>query len=143
MFDVDDAPLWQRVSGMGLDPSRTSQTHRAPNKHFGVTKTRGDETTARRCLRFLFTMNLIQRARDTGTCPPSLLTEERVVNDDGFETAVFELMEPTMPGTYFSVGFLRGVLDAPLAIVLCFLTLDSHNVVFAADACHRNVSWYR
>ena len=59
-------------------------------------------------------MNLIQRARDTGRCPPSLLSAERVVNDDGFETAVLELMEPAMPGTHFSVGFLRAALDARL-----------------------------
>lgn len=44
-------------------------------------------------------MNLIQRARDTGKCPPSLLSTERVVNDDGFETAVMDLLEPAMPGT--------------------------------------------
>jgi hypothetical protein len=44
------------------------------------------------------TISLIQRAKDTGMCPPSLLNDERVVNDDGFETAVLNLLEPGMQG---------------------------------------------
>lgn len=46
-------------------------------------------------------MALIQRAKDTGKCPPSLLSDDRVVNDDGFETEVLNLLEPAMPGAWY------------------------------------------
>lgn len=43
-------------------------------------------------------MTLVQRARDTGKCPPSLLSDDRIVNDDGFPEKVLNLLEPSMPG---------------------------------------------
>jgi len=37
-------------------------------------------------------MALLQRARDSGICPPSLITENRVETADGFEAAVTKIM---------------------------------------------------
>lgn len=54
-------------------------------------------------------MSLVQRARDTGMCPPSLLSDERVVNDDGFETAVLNLLEPGMTGA--SIFYVQFYVD--------------------------------
>jgi hypothetical protein len=36
---------------------------------------------------------LLQRARESGKCPPSLLTEDRVVNADGFEASVTRVLD--------------------------------------------------
>jgi hypothetical protein len=36
---------------------------------------------------------LHQRARDSGKCPPSLLSEERVVDEDGFDAAVLKVLD--------------------------------------------------
>ena len=38
-------------------------------------------------------MALLQRAKDSGKCPPSLLTENRMTADDGFEAAVTKVLE--------------------------------------------------
>ena len=42
-------------------------------------------------------MNVVERARAAGKCPPSLLRDEP--KDDGFEKAVAEILDPN--GTYF------------------------------------------
>lgn len=42
-------------------------------------------------------------------CPPSLLNDERVVNEDGFETAVLNLLEPGMTGT--STAYVEFYVD--------------------------------
>jgi hypothetical protein len=36
---------------------------------------------------------LLQRARESGKCPPSLLTEDRVVDADGFEASVTRVLD--------------------------------------------------
>ena len=38
-------------------------------------------------------MALLQRAKDSGKCPPSLLTESRMPADDGFEAAVTKVLD--------------------------------------------------
>jgi hypothetical protein len=38
-------------------------------------------------------MSVLQRARDSGKCPPSLLSEERVVDEDGFDEAVLKVLD--------------------------------------------------
>jgi hypothetical protein len=38
-------------------------------------------------------MSVLQRARDSGNCPPSLLSEERVVDEDGFDEAVLKVLD--------------------------------------------------
>jgi hypothetical protein len=40
-------------------------------------------------------MSVLQRARDSGKCPPSLLSEERVVDEDGFDEAVLKVLDAT------------------------------------------------
>jgi hypothetical protein len=40
-------------------------------------------------------MSVLQRARDSGKCPPSLLSEERVVDEDGFDDAVLKVLDAT------------------------------------------------
>jgi hypothetical protein len=48
---------------------------------------------------------LQQRARDSGKCPPSLLTEDRLLDDGGvFEAAVLKVLDPT--GTWGILGDL-------------------------------------
>lgn len=39
-------------------------------------------------------MTLLQRARESGTCPPSLLTESSLTSEDGFEEAVSKILDP-------------------------------------------------
>jgi hypothetical protein len=42
---------------------------------------------------------LQQRARDSGKCPPSLLTEDRLLDEGGvFEAAVLKILDPTGTG---------------------------------------------
>lgn len=38
-------------------------------------------------------MSVLQRARNSGKCPPSLLSEERVVDEDGFDEAVLKVLD--------------------------------------------------
>jgi hypothetical protein len=38
-------------------------------------------------------MSVLQRARDSGKCPPSLLSEDRVVDEDGFDEAVLKVLD--------------------------------------------------
>jgi hypothetical protein len=38
-------------------------------------------------------MSVLQRARDSGKCPPSLLTEDRVEDADGFDAAVMKVLD--------------------------------------------------
>jgi hypothetical protein len=40
-------------------------------------------------------MSVLQRARDSGKCPPSLLSEERVIDEDGFDDAVLKVLDAT------------------------------------------------
>lgn len=41
-----------------------------------------------------FTMeSLLERARKSGTCPPSLLSEQIVSNEDGFEDAALRTLD--------------------------------------------------
>ena len=40
-------------------------------------------------------MSLHQRARDSGMCPPSLLSEERLLDEDGFEGAIVKVIDAT------------------------------------------------
>ena len=42
---------------------------------------------------------LLQRARETGSIPPSFLREDNMKNDDGFETELFGVMAGSS-GTY-------------------------------------------
>jgi hypothetical protein len=44
---------------------------------------------------------LQQRARDSGKCPPSLLTEDRLLDEGGlFEAAVLKVLDPTGTGVF-------------------------------------------
>ena len=38
--------------------------------------------------------SLLERARISGMCPPSLLSEDRVIKQDGFDEAVLKMMDP-------------------------------------------------
>ena len=38
-------------------------------------------------------MSLLQRVRESGKCPPSLLSEDRVVTEDGFEDAAMQVLD--------------------------------------------------
>lgn len=38
-------------------------------------------------------MSLHQRSRDSGICPPSLLTEERLLDEDGFEASMLTVVD--------------------------------------------------
>jgi len=40
-------------------------------------------------------MALLQRAKESGICPPSLITEDKVANGDGFEETVLRVLEIT------------------------------------------------
>jgi hypothetical protein len=40
-------------------------------------------------------MSVLQRARDSGKCPPSLLSEDRVADEDGFDDAVLKVLDAT------------------------------------------------
>jgi hypothetical protein len=40
------------------------------------------------------TMTLLQRARESGACPPSLLSESALTSEDGFEEAVLKILDP-------------------------------------------------
>jgi hypothetical protein len=53
-------------------------------------------------------MSLHQRARDSGKCPPSLLSEERLLDDDGFEAAVLKVIDAK--GKIIAVLLISGFL---------------------------------
>jgi hypothetical protein len=38
-------------------------------------------------------MSVLQQARDSGKCPPSLLSEDRVVEGDDFDSAVLKVLD--------------------------------------------------
>jgi hypothetical protein len=40
---------------------------------------------------------ILQRVKGIGTCPPSLLNEERATNEDYFDEAVQKVLDPTIP----------------------------------------------
>lgn len=72
-------------------------------------------------------MSLLQRARDSGKCPPSLLAEERVAAEDGFDEAVLKVLDDSGKKicglrVFLSSGF---VYRASLANTFLFLLLDS------------------
>jgi hypothetical protein len=46
---------------------------------------------------------ILQRARESGKCPPSLLSEEYVQNDDGFDDAFLKMLDDN--------GTTRGLLQ--------------------------------
>lgn len=45
-------------------------------------------------------MSLLQRARESGRCPPSFLNEQNMSNEDGFENEMMEIVAGTS-GTIF------------------------------------------
>ena len=52
-------------------------------------------------------MSLHQRARDSGICPPSLLSEERLLDEDGFEAAVLKVIGATGPCRVWVAVYIR------------------------------------
>jgi len=55
-------------------------------------------------------MSLLQRVRDTGRYPPSLLSDERNVGDVGFDALISRILDPTVPNS-ISLGFDSQVAD--------------------------------
>jgi len=41
--------------------------------------------------------SILQRVKGVGTCPPSLLIEERATNEDNFDETVQMVLDPTIP----------------------------------------------
>jgi len=55
-------------------------------------------------------MSLLQRVRDAGRYPPSLLSDERNVGDVGFDARVSRILDPTIPNS-ISLGVDAQVAD--------------------------------
>lgn len=70
---------------------RRSFTKRTIYRYLSLT--RGDLVHSAECV--CATMSLHQRARDSGTCPPSLLSEEGLSGGDSFEAAVLKVIDAT------------------------------------------------
>jgi hypothetical protein len=45
--------------------------------------------------------SILQRVKGVGTCPPSLLIEERATNEDNFDETVQMVLDPTIPSGVF------------------------------------------
>jgi hypothetical protein len=65
-------------------------------------------------------MSVLQRARDSGKCPPSLLSEERVVDEDGFDEAVLKVLDASGKKDFlcFRVACLFRVVQLPFCSTL-------------------------
>jgi hypothetical protein len=122
MMDRDFSPCrrtWnQSSSSTRWNYARSTECHpflTAPNISNNKTTMTEDITT-------VSIMSLLQRARDSGTCPPSLLSEEGVVKEDGFDDAAIQLMDSagTIPCCLIS-GFSLRVVDLT---VVCFRNLS-------------------
>ena len=100
------------------------------NRHFIIKLHRRVDSTL--SPRLVVTMNLLQRARDSGNCPPSLLSEDRIVNDDGFETKVLNLLDPTVSGTsLFRVCFYVCLSHAFGVLCPSHFSFLSHSVLLS------------
>jgi hypothetical protein len=83
----------------------------------------------------LVTANILQRARESGRCPPSLLTEDRIFNNDGFDAAVEKVLD--VSGTWLSVHVPRHaefqVFSDAGAFLFVVLATDDTGLALASD----------
>ena len=54
-----------------------------------------------------FLMSLLQRVRDNGNCPPSLLGDERNVGDVAFDALISRILDPAVPNSKCVCGILE------------------------------------
>jgi hypothetical protein len=70
-----------------------------------------------------FAMSLLQRVRDNGNCPPSLLGDERNVGDVVFDALISRILDPAAPNSKCVCDILTGrsrLLIFEGLLCLCF-----------------------
>jgi len=93
--------------------------------------------------------SLLQRARESGRFPPSLICDGKLVNEDGFENAVMQILDikgtlrATLQGTSYYVGCSTICLTLSYPVLSKDFSLSSDSKVAESFASIVQVSWTR
>lgn len=88
-----------------------------------------------------FVMSLLQRVRDNGSCPPSLLGDERNVGDVAFDALISRILDPAVPNSKCVCGILTSCSRLEnIFCVGCATSVCSHPGPIVVVGCPTGIS---